>query len=647
MAENMGSGVPGSATECILSGEQTAVPIILAWLVAVISLFMVLFHIYTAWFSQLEMHVQRHIFLGSALTLGILVYPLGRKHWSDRLNWFFIVDAILILASILPVIWITASFDRLFIDLPVRHSLDYTAGLATVIALLELTRRCAGWPLLIISLFFVAQNLFGPYFPGVLEAPPISWRELIWKLYMETYGIYGIPVDTATRYLVMFFILVGLLKATGASSIFLNFSSAITGRFVGGPAKIAVVASSLFGSMTGSPAANVSGTGSFTIPMMKEMGYKPHIAGAVEAAASTGGQFVPPVMGITAFLMSEFMGVSYLSICIAGLIPAFLYYLSTFMSVHNEAKKAGLKGLPRDKVPRLGPVLMDSWTVGIPFLVLFLLMKQGLPLGRCAMWTSVVLFFLAVLRPKTRLSVKNLLVSFEDAAKMAALIGAICGTAGIIIGVFYTSGIGDTLSRWIVEISAGNVYFALVLTGILCIVLGMGVPTYVIYVMMLLITIPALIAMGVEKTAAHFFTFYMGVSSGITPPVCITAYVAATLAGGKMMRTGFAAMRLGIVVYLVPFLFYADPGVLMIGSPLGIITTLVRVSIGIAALTSGLDGWLLRRATWGERILFIVGGLALCVPVWSISLGGATLTLLAVALQWRPKQKEIKVEPTF
>ncbi|MFC2060720.1 TRAP transporter permease [Chloroflexota bacterium] len=433
-------------------------------------------------------------------------------------------------------------------------------GTGVILAMLEATRRTVGLPVVILIVVIFLYTLYCNFFPGVFWGPGFSWQRIVGDAWLFPGGIYGTLLHAIARYAFVFIMLACFLMVGGGSKFFLDLAFALAGRFSGGPAKVAIVGSSLFGTMSGASIANVAATGAITIPMMKSIGYKPYYAGAVEAVASTGGILMPPVMGMTAFIMADFMGVPYWEICVAAFIPAILYYVSLFSQVHFQAKKLKLIGLPSEQLPSALKTLMSGWhfILTLVILVYFLGVLRYSPTTAClyALWFLLVA---GMFRKETRWTPRRLVAAVEESIRVQARVIAVCGAVGAVVTCLMITGMTLQLTGLLLEISGGSTFILLVLAAVTCIVLGMGLPSMVAYIMMAVLITPALIQMGVPLFCAHLFVFYFAITHVITPPVCTSSFVAAAIADGPMMKTGFQAMRLGIVAYIVPFAFVYTP----------------------------------------------------------------------------------------
>jgi TRAP transporter 4TM/12TM fusion protein len=404
------------------------------------------------------------------------------------------------------------------------------------------------------------------------------------------------------------------------------------GRYRGGPAKVAVLASSLFGSINGSGAANVAATGVITIPLMKKLGYKPHYAAAVEAVASNGGQIMPPVLGLTAFLIMDFLGVSYLKIVLAAIIPALLYYAALFIMIHLEAVKTGIQGLPRSELPSIKKTFLDGWPFLVPMILLVTLLGLQFSAQTAVLYAIGALILASWLKKDTRMGWRKISQALDEGLKVIPSIGVIICMAGILIGVMEVTGVGLRLTGGLVALAGGNMFILLLVTAACALVLGMGMPGVAVYVLLAIILAPALVQAGLPPLVAHFFVMYYGITSLLTPPVCLISFIAAGIADAPYMKTGWQAMRLGIVVYLVPFMFAYGPELMLIGKPLDIAIAVVTAFAGVVLLSAGIEGYLFRTLKWFERIFFLAGGVLMMIPLplyTYIGIGiGATLMLL-------------------
>lgn len=633
---------PGSVTEAVLTDRKLEVPRVLPIAILSLSVMIAIFHLFTGAFGGLSPYPQRVMTLSMFMVAGFLYYPSGRGKWSNKLNLGFYLDLFfigLIVAGTVYVIldWEQFSAFRMSSSLPV----DRAVSTIFILLLLEIARRSLGWPIVGISAFFIIINMISGHLWGWLYGYPISWKMMCEVIFMQPEaGIFSVPLTVCTNYLVTFLIFVGFLLVTGVDRQFILLANSLAGKYSGGPAKVATIGSAFVGMMQGAPSANVAATGSFTIPMMKKLGFDSATAGAVEACASTGGQLVPPIMGTTAFIIAAFLDISYLRVCYHALIPSFIYYSCVILSVHFYAKKHGLSGLPASEIPPIRQSLTQAWPVFIPFAVLLGLMARGFGLGLVGVSAVVSLWIASSLKKETRLTAQKILHAFELGIHSAITVTIACGVVGIIVGTFYVSGLGDRLSMAIVAASGGNLAVGLVLSGAACIVLGMGMVIPAVYLMMVYIAIPALIEMGAAPISAHFFVFMFCVVAAITPPVGLALYVASGIARANVMTIGWKAIRLGIPLFIVPFFIVWNPSLLGIGSVGSIIFTLITAFIGTTFMAAGFEGWLINRANVVERCILVVCGVMMFAPEIYSDIVGAAGGVLVVLLQKARAKKD-------
>lgn len=626
---------PGSVTEAVLTDRKLTVPRALPIAMLCLSVMICIFHLFTGIFSGLSPYPQRLMTLSMFMVLGFLFYPLGRTSWSDKLNWGFVVDAIFVLLVIAGTVyvimdWYDFSAFRMSASLP----MDRVVSTVFIVLLVEIGRRCLGWPIVGISAFFILADLFSDHLWGWLYGFPVSWKIMCEVIFMQPEaGIFSVPLMVCTNYLVTFLIFVGFLLVSGVDRQFVALANSLAGRYSGGPAKVATIGSAFVGMMQGAPSANVAATGSFTIPMMKKLGFEPAVAGAVESCASTGGQLVPPIMGSTAFLIAAFLDISYLKVCYHALIPTLIYYSCVILGVHFYAKQKGLAGLPPEEIPPMRESIATSWPIFLPFAVLLGLMARGYGLGMVAVSAVISLWIASAFKKETRLTAQQFLHAFEIGAKTAVVVTIACAVVGIIIGAFYVSGLGDRLSMAIVSVSRGNLMIGLLLTALGCIVLGMGMVIPAVYMMMVYIAIPALIQMGAAPISAHFFVFMFCVVAAITPPVGLALYVASGIAEANVMDIGWKSIRLGIALFIIPFFIVWNQALLGIGSAATIAVAVVTALIGATLMEGGFEGWFLRKANWPERGLLVIAGALLMVPEYRSDLIGAACGILLILVQ--------------
>lgn len=589
------------------------------------------FQLYTAIFGVLDAHLQRTIHLCFGLVLIYLLYP-ARKSWSrEKMNP---LDAILAALSVVATMYLVINYKELVTRAGMNTPTDIAIGVIGVLLVFEATRRTVGWPMLTVALVFLAYAFLGPYMPGILAHRGVSFDELVSHLYFTTEGIFGVPMGVSSTFIFLFILFGAYLDATGLGKFFIDFANALAGWAVGGPAKVAVLSSGLMGTVSGSSVANVAGTGSFTIPMMKKLGYRPSFAGAVEAAASTGGQLMPPVMGAAAFLMAEFVGVPYIEVVKAAVIPALLYYTGIWLSVHYEAKKYGLKGTPREELPKFGPLLREKGHLALPLIVIVYLLVTGYTPMRAALYAIGLTIVCACLRKNTRITFKQFVDGLIVGAQSVLGVLIACASAGIIIGVVTKTGVGLKLATALLDLAGGKMLPAMFFTMITSLILGMGVPTTANYVITSTIAAPALVQMHVPVLAAHMFAFYFGIVADVTPPVALAAYAGAGIAGANPMKTGVTAAKLAIAAFVVPYIFVLAPQLLMINATAPtILMAMVTAIIGMWGLSLAMIGFCQHPLNVLQRIAFFIGGLCLIIPGSMTDLIG--IVILFLGYQWQ------------
>lgn len=565
------------------------------------------------------------VFLGLSTAL---VFALA-KPWSSSSNKVPWYDFIAVGASVGFGLYCAIVFPRIAYSLSVLTWDKVLFGALAIVLVLEATRRLYGWTLVLLAGGLCLYAVYGSVFPGLLYTRGVSWERLSTYVFLDSNGVFGIAL-TVTATVVASFIFFGrTLQIVGGGDFFTNVSLALMGRFQGGPAKVAVMSSALFGTMSGSVVSNVVVSGSMTIPLMRRHGYKAHFAAATEAAGSTGGQIMPPVMGIAAFIIAENLGVSYGEIALAALVPAVLYFAALFLQVHLEARRHGLAALPRDQIEGLGGVLRKGWPFLLPLVVLiYTLVFAHWNAGRSGVAAAATALVVGlVIAPEVR-SLAAIYRIFRDCGRLLIDIAVVSALAGIVIGALNLSGLSFTLSMMLNSLAQYGLFALLVVTALACIVFGMGMPTTVIYVMLSVMVAPALIEVGVTPIAAHLFIFYFGMLSMLTPPVCMASITASTIAQSSFWQTAFTGMRLGIVAYIVPFFFVYHPGLLLQEFSAMLVLDVLATSAGILLVAIGTAGFLKRELALPARVLFVVSGLCLASP----STSTLAMTLTAVGL---------------
>lgn len=594
-----------------------------------ISVAMGLFHTYTALFGSLTSMWQRSIHLAFGFLLVYLMSSAKGKSVFDRL--YSIVLAILGSAT---AVYIITNFDAIIMRFGSPTTLDLVFGAVALVLVLDITRRTLGWAMPIIAIGFLAYAFLGPYLPGVLYHRGYDLQRVLNQMYLTTEGIYGIPLGVSANYILLFILFGSFLIATGAGQFYIDLAKALVGRARGGPAKVAVIASAFFGTLSGSAQANVAGTGMITIPLMRNVGYRAEFAGAVEATASTGGQIMPPIMGAAAFIMAEILGVPYFRIVQAAFIPAIIYFASVLFSVDFEAARTRIPGLQKDEVPNIGKLLKKGWLHLLPIGVLiFLLVVVKWTTTKAAVYSVLATVAVGFLQRSKEFGLNEVIGAFRDAARGAISVITACACAGIVVGIINLTGLGLRFSNIVVSAAGGNLVLLLALIMLACIVLGMGLPTTPAYLVLAVLGVPALQTLGIPALAAHMFVFYFGCVSMITPPVALAVYVAAGIAKAGFWKTGINAVKLGIAAFIVPYFFVFNPPLLFQGSLPSVLWAGVTALVGAALLSGAMIGWLMGDIGIPERIVLFASALGLIDPGQVSNLLGLAGLALVLVLQ--------------
>lgn len=598
-------------------------------IVNVIALTMALFAIYTAAYGSLEAMLQRSIHLTFSLMLVFILYPISKK--VEKIT---IIDIVLSILSILPGLYIYLDYGRISTRWPFSDTvtnLDIFFGVIIIILLIEAARRLMGLVMSIIITIFLAYGLLGQYLPDKIAHGGYALNRIVEYLYLTTDGIFGIPLGASATFVVLFIILGSFLEICGSGKYFMDLAISLTGKSRGGPAKIGVISSALFGTISGASVANVYATGTFTIPLMKRVGYKPQFAAAVEAAASTGGQIMPPIMGSAAFIMADILGIPYIDIMIAAIIPAILYFLSIYIMIDFEAIKNQLPGLPESAIPLTKDVFKKSYLLMPPIIIIVFLVFRFTS-NLAALMGIISAVIVGVINYKLKMNFLKIARALIEGAKRAILVAVATGAAGIIVGIASKTGLGLKFTSIVTNISGGHLWLAGILIMIASIILGMGLPTVAAYIMVAALTAPALIELGVTPIAAQMFVFYFCVISTITPPVALSAYAAASIANTDPFKTGFSAVRLGLVAFIVPFMFLYSDVLLLKGSVINIIVAFGSALVGVYALGSALQGWLFNKINLLERSIMLLIAFLTIIPDWKTDLIGLTLMISLILL---------------
>ena len=598
----------------------------------ILAICFVAFHLYTAAFGTMPGIAQKSIHLGFLL----VIFYINAMVDSEK-RWEQIFLGIMALFALGGCAYITILDENLQLRAGIVYASDILFAILLIIAIFEACRRKMGNPLVIITLVFVAYAFLGKYIPGFLNQPGMTLKKFTSLVYLTTDGIFGSPLYASASYVVLFVLLGAIMSVSGIGDYMTNLATSLFGHMRGGPAKVAVVASGFFGSISGSPTANVIGTGTFTIPMMKKNGFEPEFAAAVEATASTGGAIMPPIMGSTAFIMAEMLGIPYTAVAKAALIPAILYFLAVLFGVDIYAAKHGLKGIPRSQLPKVRSMLKQIYMLAPLIFLIFCMAVFNMTIVRSGLLTIIVTLVLVEINPKTRMTKEQWLQIPVQTVKSAVSVGIACAMAGIISGVIMGSGLGYRISSILTSVAGTSMLLLLVLTMVVSLIMGMGVPTTAAYLVLASLVAPTMIQLGIPPLAAHMFIFYFGCISSITPPVALAAYAGAGLAGCDPNKTGYKAFRLAFM----PYLFVYNPVLLMEGGVLDILWSLVTALIGAYLLASGFEGFFFRWSLkWFERPLMILGAVMLIVPGMVTDLVGIAIIVVEFVTEFMFKRSE-------
>jgi TRAP transporter 4TM/12TM fusion protein len=606
---------------------------------SLIAVAMALTHIWFILTGAPEAIIFRGTHLAFAMVLTFLLFSRSGAEHGERAP--SALDFTLLALAVAPLLYLFWNYDYVVNRIYYIDDLspgDMVMAVLLVIMVLEATRRLIGWALPVTALIFLGYALL------VTRVEPMR---LLDQLVMTTEGIFGMPLGVSAAYVMIFVLFGSAMERTGTGQLFMDFALSLTGHTAGGPGKVSVVSSSLFGTISGSAVANVMVDGPISIPLMKRTGFKPHFAAGVEAVASTGGQIMPPIMGAAAFVMAEFLQVSYLQVTIWALIPAILYYVACFGAVHFEAKRNGILGVPRSELPSLSRTLSERGHLFIPVLIILAVMYAGYSAPLAALAGTVACFPAAALRRTTRgnVTLRNVADALIDGARNALPVALACACAGIIIGVVSLTGAGIVFTQAVLGLAQSTLLLALMLTMVAGIILGMGMPTTPAYIVMTALLVPAIVKLGITAPAAHMFAFYFAVLSAITPPVALAVYAAAGLAKSDLWATGWAAVKIGAAGFIVPFMFIYEPALLMIGDWGTIVWRAAVSALGVLVLAAGLHGYLLRRARLWERAVLIAAAFCLVKPGLATDLIGAALLALVLASQFATRDQDTQALP--
>ena len=614
--------------------------IICSWL----SIGLAFYHLFVAVYGTPEGRSFRSVHLSVMMILAVFIYPVFRKRINDKIilpndekgNFLRLLgsfyDLLIIISIIFVQLWTTWDVETFMMRYGDKYIGDIIVGSILIFLVLDGTRRAVGWAMVFVAGFFMLHALYAHKFFGFFYGPPTRLAKYIDTLFMTSDGIYGIPLYVASTYIVLFIIFGAILIRSGVGRFFVDLAISLTGHRTGGPAKAAVVASGMPGTVYGSAVANVVTTGSFTIPLMKNYGYRPRFAAAVEACASSGGQITPPIMGAAAFIMAEFLEAPYSYVILAAIIPAFLYFVTIYFMVHVEAEKHGIEKIDKSMLPNVIDVLKSGWHMLLSLVVLIALLIYGYTAMKAGFWAIISVIFLSFFKSNTRMSVVDLLGAFESGIKSTVPVTIACACAGIIIGSVFVSGLGLKFTQSVIGLSGGMLFPLLCLTAISAIILGMGMTTTAVYITVAALIVPSLIQAGVTPIAAHMFAFYFGVVSTITPPVALASFAGAAIAKSPPMATAVESSKVGIAKYIVPFAFIYNPALLMEGSYWISLYSLLSVLLAYWSMTLGLEGYLNKPLNVYTRIIAFISSILLLLPPLSIFYGVSGFLLNGVGL---------------
>ena len=630
----------------------------IVFMLAVMGIAFSLFHLW-AIYNPLPTLIMRSIHLMFALALVFLIYPTFKKQDRTKIpvyDWIFFALSL-------------ASFGYLFIEYDaimterggIPNTMDIVMAILTVLLVLEAARRVTGLILPILALIFLAYPFFShlDFLPRIMMTRQFDLGDIFGQIYTKTEGLFSTAIGASVQYIFVFILFGAFLGRSGMGQFFNDLSLALAGHRQGGPAKVAVISSAFMGSINGSAVANVVGTGAFTIPLMKKIGYEKNFAGAVEASSSIGGQILPPVMGASAFIMAETTGISYGTIALAAAIPALLFFLGSLAQVHFRAGRSNLKGIPKPDLPRVKEVLKEGGHLVIPIIALVWLLGSGEPVANTAFYTILITIAVSWLRKNTRMGVKDILLALEDGTKQSLSTIVACGVVGIIIAVVNLTSFGSTLTAAITQVGAGSLFLTLFLTMIASIILGMGLPSIPAYIITATMAAPALAEFGMPILVAHLFVFYFGIFANITPPVALASFAAAGLSGGNAMTTSLISVRLAIAGFMVPYLFAYEHALLMVDTsniatnatefpmaPIGTIVTVAVIAVvGVIALSAAIEGYFKTHLNVLERIILGAAALGMIIPETVSTIIGSIVVVILIGINYMRAKKETKLTP--
>jgi TRAP transporter 4TM/12TM fusion protein len=620
----------------ISPGRELKGPLYIA--VFIVGLAMSLFHIYVLTIRAIDPWYFRTMHVVFAGVLIFALVPGWKKAPKDQIHY---IDYLFILLTVVPAVYIFIVFDEWIYRVGVvPNTLDFIFSTLFVIAVVEMARRTTGLPLAILSGIFILYGYFGNYMPGLFYHRGYSWPRMMTYLFSLD-GILSLPVLSSAHYIFLFVLFGAFVEASGAGKFFVDFARCAAGRLRGGPAKVSIISSAIIGTASGSSVANVVVDGVFNIPLMKASGFRAATAGAIEAMTSTGGQIMPPVMGAGAFLMAEILGVPYSKVALAAVIPALMYYTSSYWMIDFYSARSGLKGMKREELPIFRKIMVEKGYLLVPIIVLLIsLMVLMYSPYRSAMYAIISLIIVSWVSKASRMGFKSVVNTLAKGAKGSIEIAATCAAAGIIVGVLTQTGLGMKFAMIIINYSGGSLLLAMIFTMLIAIILGMGMPTTAAYAISASVLAPALIQLKVPALAAHLFIFYFACLSALTPPVALAAFAAAAIANAKTWNVGWLGMKFALAGFVIPYMFVYGPAMVLIGSPGEITLAVITGLLGTMALGAAVQGWLLRKAGWIERGILLVAALCLIKPGWITDLIGLGLLIIVAVFQYTRIKKK-------
>lgn len=610
------------------------------WIAVIISLY----HFITSFVGYPATHKHRSLHVAMMLFMTFFLYPATKNSSRKKVAWY---DIILAGLSIAVALYVWFDYSNFINRMGSPNTMDIIMGTILVITVLEGSRRISGWPLVLLSLIFIAYGLFGQSMPGIFTHRGYNWAKLINHIFINTEGIYGTSVNVAASYIFLFILFGSIMNKSGMGQFFNDIALALAGHTKGGPAKVAVIASGFLGSINGSAVANVVTTGAFTIPLMKKTGYSNEFSGSVEASSSVGGQLLPPIMGAAAFIMAEMLGVKYGVIVISATIPALLYYLGILIQVQLRADKNNLVGIPKEDLPKVKDVMKTRGHLIIPIIfLLYMLLFSGKTVIFSAFLTIIVTILVSMLKPETRMSFQDILEAFEEGTRSVVSVAVACAVVGIIIGVVSLTGFGLNMANAIIQIGQSHLLATLVLTMVTCMILGMGLPSIPAYLITATIAAPALIQLGVPNIAAHMFVFYFAMFANITPPVALASFAAAGISGGDPMKTGLQSVKLSLAGFIVPYMFVYNTSLLLLDTtPFIAIRVVITSILGVLLIGIATEGYVYAKLPVVLRPIAFVGAILLITESVYQDIIGLAILVLIVVIQKAKAKKDLDSKP--